>query len=99
VLAQGASVNFTLPASDADGDPLTYTIVTEPAHGIRSGTAPNLTYTPAASYYGSDSLVFSVSDGQAPPVQGTINFQVYQVIHVPVASSGSPVIWTRTPRH
>src|SRR5687768_11896271 len=39
--------SITLTASDADGNTLTYTVVDSPPHGLLSGTAPNLTYTPA----------------------------------------------------
>ena len=54
---------FTLVASDPDGDALTYIIISGPSHGTLSGTAPNLTYTPAANYNGSDSFTFKVNDG------------------------------------
>ena len=37
---------FTLPASDPDGDRLSYRIVRAPAHGRLSGTDANRTYTP-----------------------------------------------------
>src|SRR5207249_2349285 len=40
---------ITLTATDVDGDTLTYSVVTGPAHGTLSGTAPNVTYTPAAN--------------------------------------------------
>jgi hypothetical protein len=52
-----------LTGSDPDGDPLTYAIVTGPAHGTLSGTAPNLTFTPTAGYTGTDSFTFTVNDG------------------------------------
>jgi len=35
-----------------------YTVTANPAHGSLSGTAPNLTYTPAAGYSGPDSFQF-----------------------------------------
>src|SRR5256712_77559 len=41
---------ITLTATDVDGDPLTYSVVTGPAHGTLSGPAPKLTYTPPANY-------------------------------------------------
>jgi len=54
---------LTLNASDPDGDALTYTIVTPPAHGKLSGTAPDLTYTPDKDYPGDDSFTYKVNDG------------------------------------
>ena len=42
----------------------TYTIVTPPAHGTLSGTAPNLTYTPDAGFVGLDAFTFTASDGK-----------------------------------
>ena len=53
--------DITLTASDADGDPLTFTIVSSPANGTLSGTAPNVTYTPNLDYNGSDSFTFKVN--------------------------------------
>src|SRR5207248_2254012 len=37
---------ITLSGSDPEGDALTYTITTNPSHGVLSGTAPNVTYIP-----------------------------------------------------
>ena len=58
-------VAIALTASDLDNDPLTYSIVSNPSHGTLSGTAPNLTYTPGADYYGIDSFTFRAYDGTA----------------------------------
>lgn len=40
---------------------LTFTIVSGPYHGTLSGTAPDLTYTPAPGYAGEDSFSFTVA--------------------------------------
>ena len=45
-------VAITLTGSDVDGDALTFRVTSGPSHGALSGTAPNLTYTPAAGYVG-----------------------------------------------
>ena len=56
-VAVGSTAPVTLIASDADNDPLTYIVVSPPAHGqLSSGTAANRTYTPNAGYAGADSF-------------------------------------------
>ena len=51
---------------DLDGDPLTVTAVSSPAHGTRRSTRGGVvTYTPAANYHGPDSFTYTVSDGAA----------------------------------
>ena len=45
---------ITLTGSDVDGDELTYTVIDGPAKGALSGTAPELTYTPALKETGAD---------------------------------------------
>ncbi len=42
---------------------LTYAVVSSPANGTLSGTAPNLTYTPTAGYSGADSFTFKANNG------------------------------------
>ncbi|MDB6026804.1 MAG: hypothetical protein JWM68_3027, partial [Verrucomicrobiales bacterium] len=66
----GASTNFILSASDADNDPLTFSITTPPQHGFLTGTPPDLTYTPTNGFIGLDGFYFDVSDEMAtsPPV-------------------------------
>jgi VCBS repeat-containing protein len=76
----------TLSATDVDGGPLTYTIVTPPAHGSLSGTAPNLTYTPAANYAGADSFTFKATDNGSPALASsvaTVNVTVTAVNDAP----------------
>jgi hypothetical protein len=85
-LNQNTSVPITLSAVDQDGDPLTYAIGTGPAHGSLSGTAPNLTYTPAAGYVGSDSFMFTAADGHLTSQPGVVSITVNKVNHAPVAS-------------
>jgi len=57
--------SILLKASDIDSQTLQYTIVKQPLHGTLSGDAPNLTYTPDADYYGSDSFSYKVDDGES----------------------------------
>jgi hypothetical protein len=73
---QGASVPVKLAATDADGDTLTYAVADAPRHGSLTGTAPALTYTPAADFTGTDTVGFTVDDGKSPKVEGRITVTV-----------------------
>jgi hypothetical protein len=55
--------SITLAASSRSGLTLSYGVVSGPANGTLSGSAPNLTYTPNAGYAGTDSFTFQASDG------------------------------------
>jgi hypothetical protein len=48
--------SITLSASDQDSDPITFSIVSSPAHGTISGTGSGVTYTPASNYNGPDTF-------------------------------------------
>ena len=86
-LSEDSTKAITLVASDADGDTLTYTIVSMPSHGSLSGTAPNLTYTPNANYNGSDSFSFKVSDGKADSNTATVSISISAVNDAPEATA------------
>ena len=58
------SEGYAIVLNGTDNDSaITYTIVTQPTHGVLSGTAPNLTYIPNDDFQGEDSFTFSVNDG------------------------------------
>ena len=82
----GQTLAIVLSASDVESDPLSYRIVTAPAHGTFTGSAPNLTYTPAANFSGSDSFTFVANDGQADSAPATVQITVHAVNHAPVAA-------------
>jgi len=89
---------ITLSGSDADGDPLTYQVTQNPAHGSLSGTKPNLTYTPAANYHGPDSFTFKVNDGQVDSAPATVSITVIAVNDAPAASAQSLSTSCNTPK-
>jgi VCBS repeat-containing protein len=78
---------ITLSGSDVDGDTLTYTIVTMPANGVLSGTAPNVSYKPNANFFGDDLFTFTVNDGNLTSELATVNIHVNSVNDVPVCLS------------
>ncbi len=87
--AEDTAKAITLSGSDPDGNPLTYSVVGSPAHGTLSGTAPNLTYTPAANYNGSDSFTFKVNDGTVDSSPATVSITITPVNDAPVANGQS----------
>ena len=83
---QNSPLAITLDAWDADGDALTYAVVSGPAHGSLSGNAPNLTYSPALDYYGPDSFSFIADDGESSSAPATVTIAVNAP---PVANAGA----------
>ena len=60
---QGVALPILLAGSDAENNPLTFSILTGPTDGTLSGTAPNLTYTPPAGFNGNATFSFRAHDG------------------------------------
>jgi autotransporter-associated beta strand protein len=85
--AEETALPITLAGTDVDLDALTYAIVTPPANGTLSGSAPNLTYTPAANSNGADSFTFIANDGTGASPPATISITVTPVNDTPVAAS------------
>ncbi len=81
---EDTSAGITLTATDAESNPLTYAVVSNPLHGSLSGSAPNLTYTPNANYHGSDSFTFKANDGLLDSVAATVSITVISVNDDPV---------------
>jgi hypothetical protein len=86
---EDTSKAITLVATDADGDPLTFNIVTQPGHGTLSGTPPSVIYTPSSHYSGSDSFTFKANDGKTDSNPASVSISVTHVNHPPVAQSQS----------
>jgi hypothetical protein len=58
VIDEDTPTNITLSASDVEGDALTFAILSGESRRL-NGTAPNLTYIPAADFNGIDSITLS----------------------------------------
>jgi VCBS repeat-containing protein len=62
--------------TDADGDTLSVTGVTQGTHGAVSYTSTGVTYTPDGVYTGTDSFTYTVSDGHGGTDTATVNVTV-----------------------
>jgi VCBS repeat-containing protein len=76
--------------SDVDGDALTVSLVSGPAHGsITFNSDSSFTYTPLADYNGADSFTYKANDGQADSNVATVSLTVTLVNDAPVAINDS----------
>jgi hypothetical protein len=82
--AKDMPLDIVLTGADADGDPITFTIVSGPSHGILSGSGQDLTYTPSPGYTGPDSFSFIVNDGEQDSGTSAVIIMVNQVFFVPL---------------
>jgi regulation of enolase protein 1 (concanavalin A-like superfamily) len=87
VVAEDGAVALAVTASDADGDAVTWSVVTAPAHGTLSGTAPALTYSPQANWSGSDAVTLRVSDAWGLSAQVTVAVTVTPVNDAPTLAA------------
>jgi len=79
-------VSITLTGSDHEEDSLTYSVITEPAHGRLIGTVPNLSYRPERNFNGRDSFTFKVNDGKVNSSSATVSITVTQGNDPPIAN-------------
>ncbi len=84
---KNTSLVVTLSGSDIDSTTLRYFIVDNPAHGTLTGTEPNVTYTPATNFTGTDTFTFRANDYELDSVPGTITINVNPTNTAPVAES------------
>ena len=76
VVATTTPKAIALSGSDCRHAALSYTILTQPAHGTLAGTPPALTYTPTSGYRGVDSFTFKVGTVLADSAPATVNIIV-----------------------
>lgn len=83
--------SLTLTGTDADGDPLTFSISTQPQYGTLTGELPNLVYVPQQDYFGTDSFTFTATDGIDISDAATVSIAIESVNDKPVADGQSLV--------
>ena len=77
-------------ASDVEGDPLTYSLVSGPTNGtLIFNTDGTFSYTPDANYFGSDSFTYRANDGTSNSNTATVSITINSINDAPVAANGS----------
>ena len=81
----GGSLTNLLIATDADGNSLTYSKVSDPSHGTVtiSNATGSFTYTPTTDFNGSDSFKFKVNDGTVDSNIATVTISVTPIADMP----------------
>jgi hypothetical protein len=88
---------LTLPAFDANGDPLTFRTNSRPVHGLNSNFDSNvgiITYMPARGYRGPDRFTYSVTDGITN--SQVANFDLTVTAPPDANTNGLPNAWEAT---
>ena len=79
--------------TDADLDSLTAELIDPPANGVLVlNEDGSLTYTPAASFSGTDSFTYRASDGVATSDPATVTIQVNDINQAPVSFDDNYVV-------
>jgi len=88
----------TVVATDVDGDALTFSKGSDPAHGTVVVNADgSFVYTPSKDYNGSDSFTVTVDDGHGGTTTATIHVGVTPVNDPPVADNPNLTTYEDTP--
>jgi MYXO-CTERM domain-containing protein len=85
-------VTVALTATDADGDPLTFRIASQPAHGTVQLSQASAIYTPAPDWNGTDFFTFVANDGLVDSIPTTVAVTVQPVNDPPVAQAQSATV-------
>src|SRR5262249_48338314 len=77
-LTAAAGQGFLAQDTDAEGDTLTGTVLSQPSHGtLTSASDGSFTYTPNTGYTGNDSFTYQASDGLATSGTATVTLSVH----------------------
>jgi hypothetical protein len=86
---EDATASVTLSATDANSDPLTYSVVTQPTNGTVTVSGTTATYTPSANFNGSDSFTYKANDGTVDSNTATASVTVAAVNDAPTFTVGA----------
>jgi len=86
---EDTAVTGFLTATDPNGDPLTFIILTGPSNGDVAVSGDSFTYTPDEDFYGQDAFTFSADDGEFESDFATVTITVAAVNDAPSANDTS----------
>jgi hypothetical protein len=95
---EDTTVTITLSGSDADGDSLTFSIVSGPANGTLGPIVPTgpttatVDYSPNLNFNGADAFVYQANDGNGGTDNATVTITVVAVNDPPTFLAGPTVI-------
>ncbi|WP_395339116.1 tandem-95 repeat protein [Ningiella sp. W23] len=85
VTLEDTSVMFVADVSDAEGQPLSFTLLSMP-DGTLLGTGPDFTFIPNDNFSGVTSFTYQVNDGEADSNVATVTITVQAVNDAPIAN-------------
>ncbi len=75
--SKNTAINGQLQGEDPDGDPLSYSLVTDPSKGTVTISANGIfSYSPRQNETGTDSFTFKVNDGTADSAPATVTITI-----------------------
>ena len=77
------TTSIILQASDVDGDPLNYSILSNPSGSIVSIEGSIITYLPSLNFVGQDSFTFIATDGLLNSEESTVTLNINNVNDYP----------------
>ena len=88
-----ATIDVVANDTDVDGDTLTITAITLPAHGLALiADGHHVSYTPAPDYHGADAITYTISDGNGGSATATLALTVTSVNDAPVAAADAATL-------
>jgi VCBS repeat-containing protein len=87
------TINVLDNDSDIDGDTITLdSIITNPSNGsVTINDDGTITYNPNADYYGVDSFVYKINDGNGGVSEARVNITINSVNDAPIINSITPI--------
>ena len=73
---EDGTTTISLTATDPNGQAITFAISTDPTNGTATLSGADITYTPNANFYGSDSFAYTASNGTYTSEPTTITITV-----------------------